>query len=194
MENINMETGQFLSFVLAGEVYALDIGKVREVLEMQSITRVPRMPPYMRGIINLRGNAVPVVDLKGKFGLGRTERTVDTCIVIVEVAVAGEVLVIGSLTDSVREVFELTANRVMEAPNMGVGIDTAFLKGVGKLEGQFVMILDVERVFSGEELSSLSSLHGEEEPAEAARRPVGSPFVGAGFGPCSPTNDSNKNP
>ncbi|MFW5721974.1 MAG: chemotaxis protein CheW, partial [Desulfohalobiaceae bacterium] len=149
METKNMGAGQLLSFVLAGEVYALDIGKVREVLEMQTITRVPRMPSYMRGIINLRGNAVPVVDLKEKFGLGRTERTVDTCIVIVEVAVGGELLVIGSLADSVREVFELTKDNTMPTPNMGTGLDTAFLKGVGKLEEQFVMILDVEMVFSG---------------------------------------------
>ncbi|MFP4072326.1 MAG: chemotaxis protein CheW [Desulfovibrionales bacterium] len=164
MNNDRNETGQFLSFVLAEELYALDIGKVREVLELQGITRVPRMPLYMRGIINLRGNAVPVVDLKEKFGLGKTEKTVDTCIIIVEVGVGTDDLVIGALADSVREVFELGEDSMVPPPKMGTGIDTAFLEGMGKLEDRFIMVLNVEKIFSTQELCGFGEL-SEDPPA-----------------------------
>ncbi|MFP4070882.1 MAG: chemotaxis protein CheW [Desulfovibrionales bacterium] len=165
MDTKRKDTGQYLSYVLAGELYALDIGRVREVLEMPGITRVPRMPSYMRGIINLRGNAVPVVDLREKFGLGVTERTVDTCIIIVEVSMHGEDLVIGALADSVREVFELTGENIVPPPKMGTGIDTAFLTGMGKVDERFIMILDVDRIFSACELDGMRTLSGEEEAA-----------------------------
>ena len=162
-------TGQYLSFVLAEELYALDIGKVREVLELQSITRIPRMPEHMRGIINLRGNAVPVVDLRMKFGLGETESTVETCIIIVEVQVEGEELVVGALADSVREVFELDTETILPPPRMGSGIDTAFLQGMGKIEERFVMLLDVDRIFSANELTSLAEANdGEASQGQAA--------------------------
>ncbi|MFP4314651.1 MAG: chemotaxis protein CheW [Desulfovibrionales bacterium] len=141
-------SGQYLGFELADEHFAINIGKVREVLELLKITRVPGMPASMRGIINLRGNAVPVVDLRETLGLGRTKRTVDTCIIIVEVRLGEEDIVLGALTDSVREVFELADDQVIPTPGMGAGIDTDFLLGMGKREEQFVMLLDVEQVFS----------------------------------------------
>ncbi|MFP4515594.1 MAG: chemotaxis protein CheW [Desulfovibrionales bacterium] len=162
MEKNGTQTGQYLSFVLADELYALDIGKVREVLELQGVTRVPRMPSYMRGIINLRGNAVPVVDLKEKFGLGRTEKTVDTCIIIVEVGVGTDNLVIGALADSVREVFELGEENMVPPPRMGTGIDTAFLHGMGKLDDRFIMLLNVEKIFSENELGAFGEIPDRE--------------------------------
>jgi purine-binding chemotaxis protein CheW len=151
-------TGQYLSFVLADELYALDIGKVREVLELQPITRIPRMPEHMRGIINLRGNAVPVVDLRMKFGMGSTKSTVDTCIIIVEVQVDNEELVVGALADSVREVFEMETETILPPPKVGTKIDTAFLHGMGKIDDRFVLILDVDKVFSTEELTDMTEV------------------------------------
>src|SRR5512140_2425288 len=101
------ESSQYLTFKLDQELYAVDIAKVREVLEVTSVTKVPRTPDFMRGVINLRGNVVPVVDMRLKLGLTQTERTVNTCVVIAEVEVDGESTVLGALTDSVQEVIEL---------------------------------------------------------------------------------------
>lgn len=158
--------GQFLSFVLADELYALDIGKVKEVLELQGITRVPKMPSYMRGIINLRGNAVPVVDLKEKFGLGETKKTVDTCIIITEIVLEEANIVIGALADSVQEVFELSEGNIVPPPNMGTGIDTAFLTGMGKVEERFIMLLNVEKIFSSQELFEFEENSSEKLESE----------------------------
>src|SRR5512142_1786952 len=119
--------GQFLTFTLDRERYAVEISKVHEVLEFTSVNRVPRTPEYLRGVINLRGNIVPVIDLRLKFGLSRTERTVDTCVVITEVQIGGEALVLGVLADSVQEVIELDAASVAPPPKMGTRLDTRFI-------------------------------------------------------------------
>src|SRR5512136_496350 len=103
----SIESMQFLTFKLGEEIFALDITKVREVLDFTSVTKVPRTPEFMRGVINLRGSVVPVVDLRLKFGMSRTENTVNTCIIIVEVTVDGEMIVLGALADSVQEVLDL---------------------------------------------------------------------------------------
>ncbi|HEX9019707.1 MAG TPA: chemotaxis protein CheW, partial [Nitrospirota bacterium] len=102
-----MEATQYLTFKLDDEVFALDITKVREVLDFTTVTKVPRTPEFMRGVINLRGSVVPVVDLRLKFGMTRTEKTVNTCIIIVEVAVDDETTILGALADSVQEVLDL---------------------------------------------------------------------------------------
>lgn len=147
---------QYLSFVLDEELYALDIAKVREVLEFQNVTRIPRTPKFMRGVINLRGHAVPVVDLRRKFGLAATEQTVDTCIIIVEVEMEGERVVLGALADSVREVFELAEGEISPPPKMGTGIRADFIDGMAKVEDRFIMILNIDRVFSAEELAAVA--------------------------------------
>src|SRR5512135_276773 len=118
------ETTQYLTFKLGDEVFALDIAKVREVLDFTAVTKVPRTPEFMRGVINLRGNVVPVVDMRLKLGLTQTEKTVDTCVVIAEVEVDGEKTVLGALTDSVQEVIELDAGQIVPPPRMGTRIDT----------------------------------------------------------------------
>ena len=105
------QTAQYLTFRLGEEVFALDIAQVREVLDYTAITRVPRMPEFMRGVINLRGSVVPVVDLRLKFGMAMTERTVNTCIIIAEVAIGGERTLLGALADSVQEVSILRRGR-----------------------------------------------------------------------------------
>lgn len=152
-ETNNIETNQYLTFKLEEEVFGLAIGKVREVLDFTTITKVPRTPEYMRGVINLRGSVVPVVDLHLKFGLAQTEKTVNTCIIIVEISMEGEITVLGALADSVQEVVELEPEQIEPAPKIGTKLNTEFIKGMGKREDQFIILLDIDKVFSNEELS-----------------------------------------
>ncbi len=147
------ETTQYLTFKLEDEVFALDISKVREVLDFTSITKVPRTPEFMRGVINLRGSVVPVVDMRLKFGMSRTEKTVNTCIIIVEVTVDGESITLGTLADSVQEVLDLGADHIEPAPKIGTRLRTEFIRGMGKRDTHFIIILDIDKVFSTEELT-----------------------------------------
>ena len=147
------EANQYLTFKLSEEVYALDIGKVREVLDFTTVTKVPRTPEFMRGVINLRGSVVPVVDLRLKFGMPKTEKTVNTCVIIVEVTVDGETTILGALADSVQEVIDLGPEQIEPAPKIGTKLRTEFIKGMGKQDEHFIIILDIDQVFSADELS-----------------------------------------
>jgi len=147
------QTTQYLTFKLGDEVFALDISKVREVLDFTTVTRVPRTPEFMRGVINLRGSVVPVVDLRLKFGMSRTENGVNTCVIITEVTVDGDTTVLGCLADSVQEVLDLDAEHIAPAPRIGTKLRTEFIKGMGKRDDRFIIILDVDKVFSADELS-----------------------------------------
>ena len=147
------EATQHLTFKLDAEIFALDISKVREVLEYTKVTKVPQTPDFMRGVINLRGSVVPVVDLRLKFGMTETEKTVNTCIIIVEVDVDGEKTVLGALADSVQEVLELEPSEIEPAPRIGMRLNTEFIKGMGKHNNEFIIILDIDRVFSADELA-----------------------------------------
>ena len=149
------ETRQYLTFKLGGEIFAIDVAKVREVLDFTTITKIPRTPDFMSGVINLRGNVVPVVDLRLCFEMSKTEKTVNTCIVVVEMFLDGESTVIGALADSVEEVIDLEPEQIEPAPRIGTKIRTDFIKGMGKRDAQFIMILDLDRVFSAEELSAV---------------------------------------
>ena len=148
-----METTQYLTFKLEGEIFALDISKVREVLDFTAITKVPRTPEFMRGVINLRGNVVPVVDMRLKFGMTKTENTVNTCIIIVEIHLDGETTVLGALADAVQEVIELGSGQIEPAPKIGTKLKTDFIRGMGKSDDAFIIILDIDRVFSVDELA-----------------------------------------
>ncbi|WP_243439190.1 chemotaxis protein CheW [Fundidesulfovibrio soli] len=150
-------TNQYLTFTLGEEVFALDIASVREVLELTSITKVPRTPEHIRGVINLRGRAVPVVDVRLKFGMPPAENTVDTCIIIVEVSLGGEQTVLGALADSVQEVMDIEPGDVEPAPRMGTSVKADFIKGIGRHGEGFIILLDIDRVFTEEELSQLAS-------------------------------------
>jgi purine-binding chemotaxis protein CheW len=154
-------TTQYLTFKLDDEVFALDITKVREVLDFTTVTRIPRTPEFMRGVINLRGSVVPVVDLRLKFGMKKTEKTVNTCIIIVEVAVDSETTVLGALADSVQEVLDLEAGSIEPAPKIGTRQNTEFIKGMGKRDGKFIIILDIDRAFSAGELALVQSGQAE---------------------------------
>jgi purine-binding chemotaxis protein CheW len=147
------EIRQYLTFKLADEVFAVDVAKVREILEWTTITKVPQTPDYMCGVINLRGSVVPVIDLKQKFGMATTDKTVNTCIIVVEVEQESETIVLGALADSVQEVFELEPTNIEPAPKIGTNLNTDFLQGMGKHNETFIMILDIDRVFSEVDLS-----------------------------------------
>ncbi|EFI33740.1 CheW protein [Desulfonatronospira thiodismutans ASO3-1] len=146
----------YLTFYLDQDLFGLNIDSVREVLEYTSITKVPRTEDYMLGVINVRGHAVPVVDLRVKFGLGQGEKTVDTCIIIVELSIHEESSIMGALVDGVQEVLDIPPEQIEKAPRLGSKIDTQFIRGIGKLEDKFVIILDIQSVFSVEELSSIT--------------------------------------
>lgn len=157
-EQLDNLSGQYLSYKLDDEVFALEIGKVREVLEYKGVTKVPRTPDFMRGVINLRGSVVPVIDLKLKFGAPETEAGVDTCVIIVEVNVDGKTTILGLLADSVQEVFEQDAEEIEPAPRIGTWVKTGFIKGMAKREEQFLILLDIDKVFAGDALPSSREL------------------------------------
>lgn len=156
------EMTQYLTFKLEDEVFALDINKVREVLDFTTATKVPQTPDFMRGVINLRGNVVPVVDMRLKFGMPVTEKTVNTCVIITEVTVDGETTVLGAMADSVQEVLDLEPEQIEPPPKIGAKLNTDFIRGMGKRDEQFIMILDIDEVFSSGELALMQ---GAEEDA-----------------------------
>ena len=143
---------QYLAFKLGEEVYAVDVAKVREILDFPPITKVPRTPEFMRGVINLRGSVVPVVDMRLKFGMTMTEKSVNTCIVVVEAMLDNDLTTIGALADSVQEVVELEEAQIEPPPKIGTRLKVEFLKGMGKIGEGFIMLLDIDKVFSEQEL------------------------------------------
>ncbi len=151
-DSASIGVSQFLVFKLDAELFAVEISGIREVLEFTTVTRVPRMPEHMRGVINLRGTVVPVVDMRLKLGLGETKKTVDTCIVICELEVDGVQTLVGALVDSVQEVIDLDSRDVVPPPHMGTRVDSSVIRGMGRREEEFVMVLDLTRVFASEEL------------------------------------------
>lgn len=162
-EEILTDINQFLTFTLGREIFALDIGTVREVLELTSITKIPRTPGFMRGVINLRGHAVPVVDMRRKLGMSQGEDTVDTCIIIVEIEFDGELTVMGALVDSVREVFEMMPESIEPAPKMGAAVNAEYIRGMGRQEERFIIILDINKIFSAQELALVKGMSAEQE-------------------------------
>jgi len=158
------ETSQYLTFKLEDEVFALEIAKVREVLDFTLIAKVPQTPEFMLGVINLRGTVVPVVDMRLKFAMTRTETTVHTCIIIVEIEIDGENTVLGALVDSVQEVMDLDPEQIEPAPRIGTRLNTKFIKGMGKRDNHFIIILDIDKVFSSDELAMARDV-GEESAA-----------------------------
>jgi len=151
VQNIN-DVRPYLTFTLGEELFAVDVSKVREVLDYTNITKIPRTPEYMRGVINLRGSVVPVIDLRLKFGMSKSERTIKTCIIVLEIAFDHETVVLGALADSVEEVFELEPAQIEPPPRLGTKFKAEFLQGMGKREENFLMILEIDKVFSSDEL------------------------------------------
>jgi len=151
------ETVQYLTFKLADETFALDVSKVREILEQSNITKVPQTPDFMRGVINLRGSVVPVIDMRLKFGMSVTEQTVNTCIIVAEVQLEDETVILGALADSVQEVIEMEPSQIEPAPHVGTRLNTEFIKGMGKVDDHFIMILDIDKIFSSDEMEAVKA-------------------------------------
>ncbi|MEZ4527241.1 MAG: chemotaxis protein CheW [Desulfobacterales bacterium] len=160
----------YLTFRLGEEIFALDVAQVREVLDMSPITKVPGTPDFMRGVINVRGSVVPVIDLRLRFGMSRTEHAADTRIIVMELSVDGEMTVLGTLADSVNEVIELDAGQIEPPPTVGMRWRTEFVRGIGKRNDLFLILLDIDKVFSSDELAAVESSGNRTvpEPAESS--------------------------
>lgn len=150
------EEGQYLTFTLRKEMFAIGILNIKEILEYGQLTAVPMMPEFIRGVINLRGAVVPVVDLSARFGDKPVDITKRTCIVIIEVASGDERQDIGVVVDAVSEVLEIPASEVEPAPAFGASIRADFVAGMGKIDGKFVIILNVNKVLSTNELAMVN--------------------------------------
>lgn len=162
-----MTQEQYLTFFIRGEEYAVSILRVKEIIEYESVTRVPATPVHLRGVINLRGAVLPVIDLAAKFGHEESEPKRTTCIVVVETRLRGEIVIVGLLADSVSEVIEIAADAIEPPPPFGTNVRIDFLTGMGKLEGRLVLVLDIDRVLSPVELQQTL-----EQTIEAAAEPV----------------------
>jgi len=145
-------TEQYLTFFIRSEEYAAGILRVREILEYETVTRVPGMPAHVRGVINLRGAVLPVIDLAAKFGHDETTATRTTCIVVIETHHDGELLVVGLLADAVSQVIDLAGEQIEPPPSFGTGVRIDFITGMGKLDGRLVLLLDLDRLLSPVEL------------------------------------------
>jgi purine-binding chemotaxis protein CheW len=149
--------GKFLTFILGDEIYGIEILKAREIIGLMDITTVPQTPDDMKGVINLRGKVIPVIDLRMKFSIPEEEHTQETCVIVVEVNSTS----IGLIVDSVSEVSDISGGEIEEAPSFGQGIDTSFIMGLGKVKDKIIILLDIETVLSSEELEMVGQLAEE---------------------------------
>ncbi len=154
--SIKLQTQSYLTFKLQNELFAINVGDVLEILEMSPITKVPKSPPFMKGVINLRGNILPVMDARNKFAMPRAEFTIDTCILVLNIDSGKEPLLVGAIVDSVQKVIDIPDEDIRISPSMGAVYREDFITGIGKVEESFVMILNVDKVFSAEDVYSIT--------------------------------------
>jgi len=147
--------GQYLTFSLGPEVYGIEILKVQEIIGMMPVTKVPRTPEFVRGVINLRGKVIPVIELRTKFEMEGREDTDKTCIIVVQVASASQNITMGIIVDEVAEVMAIGGGQIEPAPQFGAGVQTEFILGIGKVGAKVVILLDVDKVLSWDELATL---------------------------------------
>jgi purine-binding chemotaxis protein CheW len=150
----SQKAGKYLTFVLANEEYGLEILKVREIIGMMNITSVPRTPGFVKGVINLRGKVIPVIDLRLKFSMPEAQHTEETCIIVVNVGK----LEMGIIVDRVSEVLDIAGEEIEDTPSFGVSVDTRFILGMGKANGKVTILLDIDRVLSGSDNEVLSQI------------------------------------
>jgi purine-binding chemotaxis protein CheW len=155
---------EYLTFKLDGDEFAVEVLKSREIVDLKSVTKVPQGPEFMLGVINLRGSVVPVIDMRLKFGMEKAGSTQSTSIVVMDVLVGGDSIIVGAVVDSVEEVIELDDGQIEPAPRIGTRLNTEFIKGLGKQDDQFLIILDIDKVFSTDELMMVQEMA---EPATA---------------------------
>jgi len=147
--------GKYLTFALAQEEYGLEILKVREIIGYVEVTAVPQTPHYVKGVINLRGQVIPVIDLRAKFDMQTAEVTDETCIIVVEIAVSGRTFSTGIVVDGVQEVLDIAGKDIEEAPQFGASVDTDFILGMGKIGESVKILLDIDKVLAGDALDGL---------------------------------------
>ena len=158
----NIESDQHLTFILSDEEFAIPVMTIREIIEYGHLTNVPMVPDFIQGVVNLRGNVVPVISLANKFGLD--EKAIDkrTCIIIMDTQLDGETIVMGVVVDKVLQVIEIPSDQIEPSPTLGATIRTDFIKGMGKIDDNFIIILDVVQVLSAEEIALMSDMNKEE--------------------------------
>ncbi len=169
--DVQQEEAQYLTFFLGKEMFAFDILGIKEIIEYGNLTSVPMMPEFIRGVINLRGAVVPVVDLSARFGRAASVVTRRSCIVIIEAENEGEKQDIGVMVDAVSEVLEIPAAEIEPAPSFGVKIRTDFINGMGKVKDKFVIILDAIKVLSVNEMAMLSEVSAGTEIKSSIANP-----------------------
>ena len=145
--------GKYLTFTLANEEYGIGILKIKEIIGMMPITPVPQTPEFVKGVINLRGKVIPVVDLRLRFGMEEIEYTERTCIIVVEIAGQAGTVLIGIVVDSVSEVLNIKGEDIEDTPTFGTKLNTDYILGMAKMEGGVKILLDIDRVLTGEEIS-----------------------------------------
>jgi purine-binding chemotaxis protein CheW len=157
-----VKAGKYLTFLMGKEVYGLEILKVQEIIGMMPVTHVPKTPDFVRGVINLRGKVIPVIELRRKFGMESRGDTERTCIVVVEVAWSAGTVTMGMLVDEVSEVLNVTTEQIEEPPSFGACVDTDFILGMGKVGAKVVILLDVDRVLAYGEIAAVQSVYNNE--------------------------------
>ncbi len=150
----SVEAGKYLTFALADEEYGLEILQVREIIGLIDITSVPKMPDFVKGVVNLRGKIIPVIDLRLKFGMQAVEYSRETCIIVLSIRNN----LVGVIVDNVCEVLDIEQDRIEPAPSFGININTDFIMGMGKVEGAVVILLDIEKVMTQEDLSMINEM------------------------------------
>lgn len=155
VQTLTMKTGKYLTFTLANEDYGIGILKVKEIIGMMPITSVPRTPNYVKGVINLRGKVIPVIDLRVKFDMGQSDYTERTCIIVVEIDNISETVLIGIVVDSVSEVLNIQEDEIEETPAFGTQLDVDYILGIAKTEGGVKILLNIDKVLSDQEISNL---------------------------------------
>lgn len=148
-------SNSYLSFKIGEELFAAHVSQVINILELTKITKVPRAPEYMLGVINLRGSVLPVIDTRIKFGIDISDYTTHTCIIVMEIEIDGDTIHVGSLVDSVQEVLEVEQKHILPAPNIGSKFKSEFIQGMMNINDNFIMLLDIDKVFSSDELIML---------------------------------------
>jgi purine-binding chemotaxis protein CheW len=174
MEETNANSSQqYVTFSLGEELFGVEVTRTREILSLTPVTKVPQTPDYLLGVINLRGQVVPVVDMRLKLGMVAGAETEDTCIIVVDVLVDGETITVGALADAVREVMDIRSDQIEPPPRLGTRLNTEFINGMGKVDEQFMILLNIDKIFNSDELAWVQDAGqaevdvAEDEPVEA---------------------------
>lgn len=158
MSDLTKESKSYLSFRLGTEHFGIEVIKIIEILEVPRITKVPHAPNYMKGVVNLRGGVLPVIDTRVKFGMTETEQTIETCIVVLNIEINDERITVGAMVDAVSEVFELENGDIQPSPAIGTKYRPEFIKGMMRFKDQFLMLLNIDKVFSAGEVEAIAEI------------------------------------